>query len=294
MASAGQWFQGARPRTLPAAVAPVLAGTGAAFGVGGGVWGRAGLALLVAVALQVAVNFANDYSDGVRGTDADRVGPLRLVGSGAAPAGAVKGAAFAAFGVASVAGVALVAWSGLWWLLGVGVAAVAAAWLYTGGPQPYGYMGLGEVFVFVFFGLVAVAGTTVTQAGQVDTATWLAAVGVGAISCAVLVANNVRDIPGDTVAGKRTLAVRLGQKPSRLFFVALLVVPLLLSVVMAAVTGSWWPLVGVAAGVAAVKPSRVMLGGAEGPDLIPVLSSTGVMLLVYGALTGLGLWLAGQ
>ena len=229
-----QWVQGARPRTLPAAVAPVAAGTGIAHALGAGSVPRALLALLVSLALQVAVNYANDYSDGIRGTDADRVGPLRLVGSGTASPGSVRAAAMAAFGVAAVAGVALVAVSGTWWLLAVGAAAVLAAWTYTGGRRPYGYLGLGEVFVFVFFGLVAVLGTTYTQAGRISWAAVCAATGVGLLACAILVANNLRDIPSDTLAGKRTLAVRLGDRATRRLYAAMVVGALLLVLPVAA------------------------------------------------------------
>src|SRR5689334_7017029 len=189
------WIQGARPRTLPAAVAPVVAGTGAAALVGGVVPWKAATALGVSLALQVAVNYANDYSDGIRGTDDDRVGPFRLTGSRAATPAQVKLAAFAAFGVAAVAGLTLVALTGQWWLLAVGVACVLAAWYYTGGSRPYGYAGLGEIAVFVFFGLVAVLGTTYTQPGNVSWPALAGAVGIGALACAVLVANILRDIP---------------------------------------------------------------------------------------------------
>ncbi len=225
MATAAQWLQGARPRTLPAAIAPVAAGTGAAALAGGFVAWKAALALLVALALQVGVNYANDYSDGVRGTDADRVGPLRLVGSGVARPVAVRNAALASFAVAGVAGLVL-ALTSAWWLLLVGVACVVAAWFYTGGPRPYGYRGLGEVSVFVFFGLVATVGTTFVQAGEVTTASVLAGVGCGALACAILVANNLRDLETDRVAGKHTLAVRLGDQRTRWFYVSLLVAAL--------------------------------------------------------------------
>jgi 1,4-dihydroxy-2-naphthoate octaprenyltransferase len=181
------WIAGARPRTLPAAVAPVLAGTGVAAYVDGAVWWKALLALVVSLALQVGVNYANDYSDGVRGTDDERVGPVRLVGSGRAEPAAVKRAAFAAFGVAAAAGLVLVATTA-WWLVAVGVACVLAAWFYTGGDRPYGYLGLGEVMVFVFFGLVAVVGTTYVQTGTFEESAVYAAVGVGALACALLAA----------------------------------------------------------------------------------------------------------
>ncbi len=220
-----QWLEGARPRTLPAAVSPVLAGTGVAAFVDHAVWWKALLALLVALALQVGVNYANDYSDGIRGTDADRVGPLRLVGSGVASPKQVKTAAFASFGVAMVLGLVLVVTSA-WWLLLVGALCVVAAWFYTGGSQPYGYHALGEVMVFVFFGLVAVLGTTYVQTGTAPLAAWFAAVGVGSLACAILVANNVRDIPTDREVGKRTLAVVLGDRQSRYLYVLLVWVAL--------------------------------------------------------------------
>jgi len=292
VATRGQWVEGARPRTLPAAVSPVLAGTGVAAALDGAHLGRALLALVVALALQVAVNYANDYSDGVRGTDADRVGPLRLVGSGAASPGAVKRAAFGAFGVAGVAGVALVALTGVWWLLLGGAACVVAAWTYTGGRRPYGYLGLGEVFVFVFFGLVAVLGTTFVQAGRVDLVAAVAAVGVGLHACAILVANNLRDVPTDAVAGKRTLAVRLGAPRTRRLYAVLVLVPPLLSALTAPLVGSAWPLLALAALALAVPPARVVSRGASGRALVPVLRDTGRLELVHAALLALGLALA--
>ncbi len=214
MTSPAHWLAGARPRTLPAAVAPVLAGTGVAAYDAEAVWWKALLALVVALALQVGVNYANDYSDGIRGTDDDRVGPLRLVGSGLASPRAVKLAAFAAFGVAGVAGLVLAATTA-WWLVAVGLLAILAAWFYTGGSTPYGYHGLGEVMVFVFFGLVAVLGTTYVQTEAFAWAALYAAVGIGALACAILVVNNLRDIPTDAEVGKRTLAVRLGAERTR-------------------------------------------------------------------------------
>ena len=197
MATTAQWIEGARPRTLPNAIAPVLVGTGAAVSLDAGVWWKALLALIVSLALIVGVNFANDYSDGIRGTDDDRVGPLRLVGSKAASAGAVKRAAIGCFAVGAVAGLVLAATSA-WWLVIVGLICIAGAWYYTGGSKPYGYSGFGEIAVFVFFGLVAVLGTQYVQAEQIDWAGVLAAVAVGSFSSAVLVANNLRDIPTDT------------------------------------------------------------------------------------------------
>ncbi len=276
MATVAEWVEGARPRTLPAAVAPVLAGAGTAWYAAGAVdLVRALLCLLVSLSLQVGVNYANDYSDGIRGTDADRVGPMRLVGSGAARPGQVKAAAFGSFGVAAVAGLGVVALSGHWWLLGVGVLCVLAAWFYTGGKHPYGYAGLGEVMVFVFFGLVAVTGTTYVLIGRVTWASLLAAVAVGVLACAVLVANNLRDIVGDKEVGKRTLATRLGDRGTRVFY-AVLVAVAALSVVGAAATSTWWALLGLLGLVLLVGPLRAVLGGATGRDLIGVLKSTGL------------------
>ncbi|MGV1003379.1 MAG: 1,4-dihydroxy-2-naphthoate polyprenyltransferase [Candidatus Nanopelagicales bacterium] len=291
------WIAGARPRTLPAAVAPVLAGTGLAQFLGGWRALEAGLALVVALALQVGVNYSNDYSDGIRGTDRQRVGPVRLVGQGLASPGSVKLAAFASFAVAALAGLALVARSGQWALLGVGVAAIVAAWFYTGGPRPYGYVGLGELFVFVFFGLVAVCGTVLTQVGHLPAVAWLCATGVGWLSCAILVVNNLRDIPGDTVAGKRTLAVRLGDARTRVLYQVLigggLAVPLLASA-LSLVSPAWpsWALLGVLAAPAAVPGVRAVQGQASGAGLVPVLGSTGRTLLAYGILLSLGLALS--
>lgn len=287
MATAAQWVEGARPRTLPAAIAPVAAGTGAAAALGAASWPRALLALVVSLALQVGVNYANDYSDGVRGTDDERVGPLRLTGSGLAAPGSVKVAAFAAFAVAAVAGLALVLLSQAWWLLAVGALSIVAAWLYTGSAHPYGYLGLGELFVFVFFGLVAVLGTTYTQAGRVSWAALGAATGIGALACAILVANNLRDIPTDTAAGKRTLAVRLGDPRTRRLYVALLALALVLALAVA----PWRPGALLALGSAALMApaTRRVLSGAQGLALVPVLRDTGRAELGYGVLLGLGL-----
>ena len=232
MATRSQWFAGARPRTLPAAVAPVLAGTGVAAYLDGAVWWKAGLALVVSLALQVGVNYANDYSDGIRGTDAERVGPLRLVGSGVASPGAVKRAAFTAFAVAGVAGLVLAATTA-WWLVALGLVCIIAAWFYTGGKRPYGYLGLGEVMVFVFFGLVAVVGTTYVQTETFELAALAAAVAIGCLACAILVANNLRDIPSDTTAGKRTLAVVLGDRRTRYLYVGLVEAALVANVALA-------------------------------------------------------------
>ena len=289
MATRTDWIAGARPRTLPAAVAPVLAGTGVAAYVDGLVAWKALLALVVSLALQVAVNYANDYSDGVRGTDDDRVGPMRLVGSGAASAGAVKRAAFLAFGVAGVAGLVLAATTA-WWLLFVGAVSVAAAWFYTGGEKPYGYLGLGEVMVFVFFGLVAVIGTTFVQTETWEWTALYAGVGVGALACAILVVNNLRDIPTDTVAGKRTLAVRLGEDRTRSLF-ALLVLAAAFAVVAVAVSSTWWALVGLGFLVIAAPAVRTVRGTATGPTLIPVLQQIGLSELAWATLVAVPLFL---
>jgi len=275
MATAGEWLEGARPRTLPAAISPVLAGSAVAWYHDGFVWILALLAAVVALALQVGVNYANDYSDGIRGTDDARVGPVRLVGSGAAPPRTVKLAAFAAMAVGGLAGLAIVLLTGYWWLLAVGALALLAGWFYTGGPRPYGYLGLGEVFVFVFFGLVAVAGTTYIQLGTVPAAGWWAAVAIGALACTLLVANNLRDLAGDRDAGKRTLATRLGDRGTRRFFVALVVLAAV-AVVGVALTSSWWALLGLVMLPLLAGPVRRVLRGAAGPDLIPVLKASGL------------------
>ena len=281
MATTAQWLAGARPRTLPAAVAPVLAGTGVAEFVDGAVWWKAGLALVVSLALQVAVNYANDYSDGVRGTDAERVGPMRLVGSGVASPRAVKLAAFAAFAVAAAAGLALAA-ATAWWLVAVGLVSMLAAWFYTGGTRPYGYLGLGEVMVFVFFGLVAVVGTTYVQTETWEPAALWAALGIGVLACAILVANNLRDIPTDAAAGKRTLAVVLGDAQTRTLYALLVQVPLVAMIVLGATT-SWWVLLAVGYAATAAPAARAVLGGATGPGLVPVLQQTGIAELLFGA-----------
>lgn len=271
---------------MPAAVVPVAVGGAVAAGTGDPVWWRLGLALVVSLALQVGVNYANDYSDGVRGTDEVRVGPLRLVGSGLVPAKRVKTAAFVAFGVAAVAGGALALVTTLW-LVVVGLAAIAAAWFYTGGKNPYGYMGLGEVFVFVFFGVVATVGSTFVVVEELPSLSWLTSVPVGALACALLVINNLRDIPTDREVGKRTLAVRLGDARTRSFYGALILgagVFTVLSGVQrpAAVFGLF--------GIASALPAwRVVRSGATGRELIAVLGSTGRAQLVFGATFSIGL-----
>ncbi len=282
-----RWLIGARPRTLPAAVVPVALGAAAAVGEHHPVWWRASLALVVSLALQVGVNYANDYSDGVRGTDEVRVGPTRLVAGGLASAKAVKAAAFAAFGVAAVAGLVLAATTS-WWLLAVGAAAILAAWFYTGGPKPYGYLGLGEVFVFVFFGLVATVGSTYAVCQRITAVAWLASLAAGCLACALLVVNNLRDIPTDRDVGKKTLAVRLGDSMTRKFYVALLALAFVFIVLVAA-AGRPWALLGLAGVVVAVPPVKSVLGGASGRGLIPVLGGTGKVQLATGLLAAVGI-----
>lgn len=228
MTSPALWIQGARLRTLPLALAPVLLGTGSAVLAGAFDALLFVLALLVAVSLQVGVNYANDYSDGVRGTDDVRVGPARLTGSGAVDAHLVKRAAFVSFGVALGAGALVIVLTGLWWFALVGGLAVVAAWLYTGGPKPYGYAGLGEVVVFVFFGLVATTGTAAIMIGEIPAESWLTGSAAGFFAAAVLLVNNIRDIEQDTQAGKTTLAVRVGRKPAIGILIAFLFMPYLI------------------------------------------------------------------
>ena len=287
MATVSQWVEGARPRTLPAAIAPVLVGTGAAYALGKADGAFALLAVLVSLALQVGVNYANDYSDGIRGTDQERVGPVRLVGQGLARPENVKLAAMLSFAGAAVLGLALVTLSNAFVMLPVGAAAIAAAWYYTGGRRPYGYRGLGEVFVFVFFGLVATLGTTYTQAHSVSAAAIAGAIGVGAIASAILVANNLRDIPTDRSHDKRTVAVRLGDTRTRRLYAALLAVAL--ACVVAAGIIHPTALVALLSFVLAYPLVRRVLRGATGTDLVPVLSGTGRFDLVYAALLALGL-----
>ena len=285
-----RWIVGARPRTLPAAVVPVALGAAVGVGEHGARWWTVPFAAVVSLALQVGVNYANDYSDGVRGTDDVRVGPVRLVAGGLASASAVKRAAFAAFGVAAAAGLVLAATTS-WWLIAVGVVSVLAAWGYTGGPNPYGYLGLGEVFVFVFFGLVATAGTTYVLLERLPALAWVLGAGAGGLACSLLVVNNLRDIPTDREVGKRTLAVRLGDARTRLLYTGLVV----LAFAGVAVAAAWRPLalLGLLALVAAVPPVRVIRRGAVGRELIAVLGGTGRLQLVYGALVTLGVVLSG-
>ncbi|MER0101951.1 1,4-dihydroxy-2-naphthoate polyprenyltransferase [Corynebacterium sp. KPL2734] len=281
-ATAKDWINGARPHTWANAFAPVIAGTGAAFGISGGHIGRALLALIVAWALIIGVNYANDYSDGIRGTDDDRTGPQRLTGSGLAQPRHVKYAAFGCFAVAGLAGIILSLVAGAWWLILIGALCIAGAWFYTGGKNPYGYRGLGEVAVFVFFGLVAVLGTEFTQAGRISWTGLALAIGIGAMSSGVNLVNNIRDIPSDAEAGKITLAVRLGNKNARLLFTGLLLLPFVLTIAVA--FGSWLALAGLVYFPFALRAVRTVNRGATGPELIPVLGLTGRAMLIWAVI----------
>ncbi|MCU1354324.1 MAG: 1,4-dihydroxy-2-naphthoateoctaprenyltransferase [Acidimicrobiales bacterium] len=286
------WVAGARPRTLPAAVVPVAVGTACAIGrvPGGLIWWRAAAAMVVALALQVATNYANDYSDGIRGTDADdkRVGPVRLVGQGLAAPRSVKLAAFAAFGVAGLAGGALAIAVGPE-LLVVGALAMLAGWFYTGGPRPYGYAGFGELFVFVFFGVVATAGSAYVQTGHLHRLELAASVPVGLLAVALLLVNNLRDIPGDTEAAKRTLAVRLGDRRTRALYVAVLVAAFVCVPLVGGLGRRPAVALALAAIVLAQPPVLKVLQGARGPALIAVLGATARVQLVFGILFTVGL-----
>ncbi|MFC3776246.1 1,4-dihydroxy-2-naphthoate polyprenyltransferase [Mycolicibacterium holsaticum] len=286
MASFAQWVEGARPRTLPNAISPVIAGTGAAAWLGAACWWKALLALLVAVAMIVGVNYANDYSDGIRGTDDVRAGPLRLVGSRLAAPRAVLTAAVVSLAVAAVAGVVL-AWFSAPWLIAVGALCLAGAWLYTGGSRPYGYSGLGEVAVFVFFGLIAVLGTQYTQALRIDWVGVACAVAMGCLSSAVLVANNLRDIPTDKQTGKITLAVRLGEGRTRVLYQVLVATAFV--VTLALMRATPWAAAGLAALPLAVRAARPVRRGLGGKALIPVLRDTGLTMLVWAVATALTL-----
>ena len=286
MADPREWLAGTRPRTLPAAIVPVLIGSGVAAGFSEFVWWRALLALVVALALQIGVNFANDYSDGVRGSDEQRVGPVRLVAAGLAPPRQVLAAALGSFAVAGAAGLVLAAVTS-WWLLAVGAACIAAAWFYTGGPKPYGYSGLGEVFVFACFGVVAVAGTAYVQMSAFSWLGLAASVPAGLLACALLMVNNLRDIRTDTVAGKRTLAVLLGDARSRTAYVLTLILPFFCAALLAFVRPL--TLVALLALPLARIPIRSVRAGASGPALIKTLGETGRLQLAFGIALTIGL-----
>lgn len=283
-----QWVAGARLRTLPIVIAPVVIGTAAAVGYSGQLhWFRALLALVVGLLLQVGVNYSNDYSDGIRGTDEERVGPLRLTGSGAAQPHQVRNAAFACFGLAAVAGLVLVVLAGAWPLLLVGVAAIFAAWGYTGGKNPYGYRGWGDVYVFIFFGLVATMGTTYTQINRITEASLIGAIGTGLIGTALLMANNVRDIPTDKPMGKMTLAVRLGDQMARISYVIMVAVALILPVLLTPAYPWMWLVL--ASFAVAARPCWLMLRETRLPHLVPVLKQTGLLNMAYALLFALAI-----
>jgi 1,4-dihydroxy-2-naphthoate octaprenyltransferase len=286
VARAADWFAATRPRTLSASLAPVAVGIGVARSTGHVVAWHAALAFVVSLSVQIGANFANDYSDGVRGTDAKRVGPTRLVASGLASPAAVRAAAVASFGLGAAAGLVLAIVMSPWLIL-VGAASIAAAWLYTGGSRPYGYAGYGELFSFVFFGFVATVGTTYVVSGEVPAIAFGAAVPLGAYATALLVANNLRDIATDAEAGKHTLVVRLGDRRSRLLFTALVVGGVLVS----AVVSPWrhFALLGLLALPAAVVPLRRVRAGATGAELVPVLEQTGTVHIVLGLLLAIGI-----
>jgi len=277
-----KWILGARPRTLPAAIAPVVVATALAGSDWN--WFRAVLALKVGVWLQIGVNYANDYSDGVKGSDDNRIGPTRLVASGLANAKQVKRAAFISFGFASIAGLWLSLLSSPWLIL-VGIAAIAAAWGYTGGKNPYGYSGWGEVSVFVFFGLIATVGTYYTQTGEITALSILCAIPMGSLSCAILAVNNIRDRAQDELVGKRTLAVRIGDSKARKAFVALLAIAHLSALAtlipQALLTLLVLPLT--------LSISRSVISGATGSALIPLLGKTGKLQMFFGALFAIAL-----
>lgn len=287
-ATAADWVAGARLRTLPLAIAPVALGTGAGIvAVADAEWhpARALLALVVALALQIGVNYANDYSDGVRGTDDNRVGPARLTGSGAAKPRHVLAVALSFFALAALAGLALTVVTGAWWLLAVGAVAILAGWLYTGGKRPYGYYGLGELFVFVFFGVVATAGSAFVQALEVNLEAWLGGVGAGLLACAVLMANNLRDVEQDKIAGKRTLAVLVGPLAGRILFVVFALVPFGIAAFFALFYPTAWLVL--FALLAALPACLIVLTAKTPRELITALQLTSLTALVYGV--GLGL-----
>jgi len=287
MATTRDWIDGARPRTLWTAIAAVVVGSACAAQVGSWRPGLAGLALLVGLALQIASNYANDYADGIKGTDVNRVGPTRLVASGRARPSAVKRAAWVASAVGVAAGVALCALSQLWWLVGVGAVAVAAAWAYTATASPYGYRGWGEVSVWVFFGPVAVLGTMATQARSVTWWAVVASVGVGLNAVALLMVNNIRDLDGDALAGKRTLVVRLGSLRSRRLFAAVVLTPLVCVAVVSFALP--WVLMATVVAAPALLAAITVLVGARGIALKPVFLGLGWIGMAYAALVALGI-----
>lgn len=290
MTTRDEWIQGARPKTLPAAIAPVAVGTAIAYFEQSARPVIALLALVVALAFQVGVNYSNDYSDGIKGTDADRVGPVRLVGQGIATANEVKRAAFISFGVGAIAGLLIVVLSGLWILVPAGIACIAAAWFYTGGKNPYGYLGFGELFVFVFFGLVAVIGTAFAQTGEYSLLQILGGIACGSISVAILITNNLRDRTKDMVANKRTLAVRLGDKGTRELYRTAILIAFAMPVLMTLIVGGpKFAYVSLAAMLTARRPLMAVQSGAQGADLIPVLVDTSKLLIIFAGTLCVGI-----
>ena len=284
------WVAGARPKTLPAAMAPVLVGSAIAFWEDSFNLIIALLALVVALALQVGVNYANDYSDGIRGTDDSRIGPVRLVGQGLASAKSVKLAAFISFFIAALAGLAMTVLTQIWWFIPIGLLAVISAWFYTGGKNPYGYAGFGELFVFIWFGIVAVIGTTFAQTQEISLTTVAYAIGAGAFACALLVINNLRDIPGDTLVGKQTLAVRLGDFKTRVLYVALVWIGFTSNVAVGFLAlNNWtlpiWSVAGAISALVAHVPGRAVMNNAKGKELISVLVGTGRTQMVWAVVT---------
>ena len=280
-----KWILGARPRTLPAAFAPVVVATALAGEDSSLI--AALLALFVSLALQIGVNYANDYSDGIRGTDNDRVGPIRITASGLATPQSVKRAAFLSFFLAAVAGLALAAMAS-WWLIAVGAAAILAAWGYTGGKNPYGYLGLGELFVFIFFGVVATVGTYFVQTGEITLNALLVSIPMGTFSCALLAINNIRDRALDLPAGKKTLAVRMGDRNARYFFTTLIALGYLATFAML----NPWTLLTLLSLPIAVSLVRGVLGNAQGRELIPFLAKTGKLQLQFSILLSIALVLS--
>lgn len=280
-----KWIIGARPRTLSAAIAPVLVATASAGESAR--WLYALLALIVSLALQIGVNYGNDYSDGVRGTDDNRVGPLRLTAAGLATPSAVKRAAFIAFGCAAIAGLALALMT-TWWLIIIGAVSILAAWGYTGGKKPYGYMGLGELFVFIFFGLVATIGAYYVQVEEISLEVVLASISIGLFACAILAINNIRDRELDAPSGKQTLAVHLGDRGSRKFFILLI----LFGYLSSALIGNPWIALTLLSLPVAIKLSRGVMGSAQGRNLIPYLAETGKLQLQYALLLSIALVLS--
>ena len=285
MATTQEWVAASRPRTLGAAAAPVLIGSGAAAQLDSFRPVHALLALGLALALQVGVNYANDYSDGIRGTDLNRVGPVRLTAAGLATPKSVKLAAVSSFRVGALFGLLLVLLSGHWWLLGVGAISIVAAWFYTGGKRPYGYSGLGEVMVFVFFGLVATLGTTYTQADRLSWPALFGAIGSGLIACALLMINNIRDIPTDQVVGKHTLAVRLGERKARWAYGLMVLLPVPIALLSA--PANPWTLFMMVLALPAVLLASAVAFGPRGRGLVFILGMTGAYHLSYGILLGL-------